>query len=201
MTSPVPSRSILRKSLFSAVLASAAGAAMLAGCSSPMASMPVLSASEPGPYRVGAGDKLRIVVQDLQNANGDYIVEDTGAISLPYIKQINVAGMTYRQIEDGIASALVSGGIMTGNPVVNVGPVELRPFYVMGEVNQPGQFAFRQGMTVLSALSAAGGYTYRAKKNEVSVTREIDGKVVTVRADENTPILPGDRIRVYERWF
>lgn len=176
-------------------------ASMVGGCSSPTASMPTLASTPAGPYRVGAGDKLHIVVQDLTAVNGDYTVEDTGSISLPYIKQITVAGMTYREIEQGITAALLRQGIMTGDPVVNVGPIELRPFFVMGEVNQPGQFPYRQGMTVLSALSAAGGYTYRAKTGQVAITRLVDGKEVTARAEENTPVLPGDTIRVYERWF
>lgn len=174
---------------------------MLGGCSSPTASMPTLASAPAGNYRVGAGDKLHIVVQDLQSANGDYIVEDSGAISLPYIKQVDVAGMTYREIEQGIAASLLRQGIMTGDPVVNVGPVELRPFYVVGEVNKPGQFEYRQGMTVLAAISAAGGYTYRAKTGKVAVTRIVGGKDVTASADEFATVLPGDRIRVYERWF
>lgn len=183
------------------LLGSLIPASMLGGCSSPVGSMPTLASTPAASYRVGAGDKLHIVVQDLLAANGDYVVEDSGSISLPYIKQIGVAGMTYREIEQGIAAALLRQGIMTGDPVVNVGPIELRPFFVMGEVNQPGQFAYRQGMTVLSALSAAGGYTYRAKTGEVAITRRIDGKEITARAEEGTPVLPGDTIRVYERWF
>lgn len=174
---------------------------MLGACSSPTASLPTLASTPAGAYKVGAGDKLHIVVQDLQSANGDYIVEDSGAISLPYIKQVNVAGLTYREIEQGIAASLLRQGIMTGDPVVNVGPVELRPFYVVGEVNKPGQFEYRQGMTVLAAISAAGGYTYRAKTGKVAVTRVLNGKDVTASADEFAVILPGDRIRVYERWF
>ncbi|MBO9725388.1 MAG: polysaccharide export protein [Novosphingobium sp.] len=184
-----------------ALTAALVSTSMLGGCSSPTASMPTLASAPAGNYRVGAGDKLHIVVQDLQSANGDYIVEDSGAISLPYIKQVDVAGMTYREIEQGIAASLLRQGIMTGDPVVNVGPVELRPFYVVGEVNKPGQFEYRQGMTVLAAISAAGGYTYRAKTGKVAVTRIVGGKDVTASADEFATVLPGDRIRVYERWF
>ncbi|TCM21372.1 polysaccharide export outer membrane protein [Novosphingobium sp. PhB165] len=183
------------------LLASFLSASMLGGCSSPTSSMPTLASTPAGPYRVGAGDKIKVVVQDLDAANGEYTVEDTGLISLPYVKQVAVAGMTYREIEQGIAAALLKQGIMTGDPVVNVAPVELRPFYVTGEVNQPGQFPYRQGLTVLSALSAAGGYTYRAQKDNVAITRMVDGKEVTSKAGETTPVLPGDTIRVYERWF
>lgn len=193
--------SLLRPLMAVPLALSLISTSMLGACSSPTASMPTLASAPAGNYRVGAGDKLHIVVQDLQSANGDYIVEDSGAISLPYIKQVTVAGLTYREIEQGIAASLLRQGIMTGDPVVNVGPVELRPFYVVGEVNKPGQFEYRQGMTVLAAISAAGGYTYRAKTGQVAVTRVVDGKDVTASADEFAVIMPGDRIRVYERWF
>ncbi|WP_233204173.1 MULTISPECIES: polysaccharide biosynthesis/export family protein [Novosphingobium] len=183
------------------MLAATAGAMLLGGCGSPTKSMPALSAAPAGAYRVNAGDKLRIVIQDLAAANGEYTVEDSGMISLPYVKQIAVGGMTYREIEQSLATTLLRQGIMTGDPVVNVAPVQLRPFYIVGEVNKPGEFEFRQGMTVLSALSAAGGYTYRASTGAVSITRTVNGAPMTARADEHTPILPGDQIRVYERWF
>lgn len=184
-----------------ALLACLGGTALLAGCGSPTGSLPPLTTTAPGPYRVAPGDKVHIVIQDLPTANGDYIVEDGGMISLPYIKQIEVGGKTFREIEEGISTGLVSQGIMNGSPVVNVAPVELRPIYVLGEVNKPGEFDYRQGMTVLSALSAAGGYTYRAATNKFAITRMVNGSEVTAQATEETPILPGDRIRVFERWF
>lgn len=197
MTGATKSQLIVR-SIFAACLA---GTSLLGGCSSPTSSLPPLASAEPGTYRIDAGDKLHIVIQDLAAANGDYLVEDGGTISLPYLKRFPVAGMTYREIEQNIAATLLRQGIMTGDPVVNVAPVQLRPFYVLGEVNRPGEFDFRHGMTVLSALSAAGGYTYRANTKNFAITRLVNGVEVNARATEDTPIQPGDRIRVYERWF
>ncbi|MBH0113701.1 polysaccharide export protein [Novosphingobium sp. YJ-S2-02] len=183
------------------VLTIGAACAMLTGCSSPTASLPTLASTQSSPYRVDAGDQIHVAIQDLETVEGDYTVEDGGAISLPYLKSVKVAGLGYREIEQTIATSLVERGILTGDPVVNVRPAQLRPFYVTGEVNQPGEFQFREGMTVLAALSAAGGYTYRAKTNVVAITRTTDGQDVTAQADESTIIKPGDRIRVYERWF
>jgi polysaccharide export outer membrane protein len=111
-----------------------------------------------------------------------------------------VRGKTFREIEDAIENTYRTAGILT-NPLVTVQPGELRPFYVMGEVNKPGEYAYRQGMTVLAALSAAGGYTYRAQTGSVAITRTTNGQNVEARGTEDTPIQPGDRIRVYERWF
>lgn len=187
-----------RKSLL--VFAQVLLAAMvLQGCSSGLQGIPEMPA-DAAEYRAGAGDKIRIAVQDLTAADGEYEVDDSGSISLPLVKAIPVDGLTLREIESKVEAAYLQAGILN-QPVVSVQPVELRPFYVMGEVNQPGEFKYRQGMTVLAALSAAGGYTYRAKTGEVAITRTIQGQEVTTRADEDTRILPGDRIRVLERWF
>jgi polysaccharide export outer membrane protein len=177
-----------------------AGAIALAACGSSLASLPSLPAAASGEYLVESGDTLRIAVQDLDSATAEYTVDQSGEISLPMIKEVMVRGKSYRDIENAIEAAYLQAGILT-TPVVNVQPVKLRPFYVLGEVNGPGEFEYRQGMTVLAAISAAGGYTYRAAQGEVAVTRTVNGKEVTARADESTPIFPGDRIRVYERWF
>lgn len=162
--------------------------------------MAKLQNTPPGTYRVEAGDQLLVTVQDLDSAKGEYVVDDSGAISLPMIKDVIVQGKGFRDIEDALENAYREAGILT-NPMVTVQPGTLRPFYVMGEVNKPGEYAYRQGMTVLAALSAAGGYTYRAQTGAVAIIRTTNGQDVEARATEDTPIQPGDRIRVYERWF
>lgn len=172
----------------------------LASCGTPMNSMASLQGAPTGTYRIESGDQLLITVQDLDSAKGEYVVDASGAISLPMIKDVVVRGKGFREIEDSIENAYRTAGILT-NPIVTVQPGVLRPFYVMGEVNKPGEYAYRQGMTVLAALSAAGGYTYRAQTGAVAITRTTDGQDVEARATEETPIQPGDRIRVYERWF
>jgi polysaccharide export outer membrane protein len=159
-----------------------------------------IDSAPPGAYRVESGDQLLITVQNLDAAKGEYVIDDSGAISLPMIKDVTVRGKTFREIEDAIENTYRTAGILT-SPLVTVQPGVLRPFYVMGEVNKPGEYAYRQGMTVLAALSAAGGYTYRAQTGNVAITRTTNGQNVEAKATEDTPIQPGDRIRVYERWF
>lgn len=172
----------------------------LAGCGPSLGSMANLQSAPTSTYRVESGDQLLITVQDLDSAKGTYVVDDSGAISLPMIKDVVVRGKGFREIEDALENAYRDARVLT-NPIVTVQPGELRPFYVMGEVNKPGEYTYRQGMTVLAALSAAGGYTYRAKTGTVAIIRTINGQDVEARATEDTPIQPGDRIRVYERWF
>ncbi|WP_348529701.1 polysaccharide biosynthesis/export family protein [Qipengyuania aquimaris] len=175
------------------------GSLALTGCGG-VGSLASIPAPPGGEYRVNTGDSLQIAIQDLEAADGEYTVDDSGSISLPMIKEIEVRGLTFREIGTKIESEYRTAGVLT-SPVVNVQPASLRPYYVLGEVNRPGEFEYRQGMTVLAAISAAGGYTYRANTGEVEITRTIEGREIVGRADETTLLQPGDRVRVFERWF
>lgn len=173
---------------------------MLVGCNGGLASLSPIPAAPAGPQRVETGDSIKIVIDDIDGTDGNYVVSSAGTISLPYINELQVRGLTIPEVQTKIAQAYRSAGIFN-NPEVNVQPAELRPFYVLGEVARPGEFQYRQGMTVQAAISAAGGYTYRANKNEVEITRTINGRDVIGSGNDQTPITPGDRIRVFEKWF
>ena len=76
-----------------------------------------------------------------------------------------------------------------------------RQFFILGEVNRPGQYPYQPGMTVVSAVAIAGGFTYRAVEDQVSIVRNTGGKSVEGRAGRETTLRPGDVITVYERSF
>ncbi|WP_068078261.1 polysaccharide biosynthesis/export family protein [Novosphingobium lentum] len=183
-----------------AMLALPLSTLLLAGCAAPTSGMQKIQAAQSDEYHVSVGDKIRVVVQDLKDLDNDYVVDETGAISFPMIKQVSVRDKTYREVELAVEDTLRNQKILV-NPKVSVQPLDLRPLYILGEVNHPGQYAYRQGMTVFAAVSAAGGYTYRAKSGEVAVTRNVNGQPLTRSAREDSMVLPGDQIRVYERWF
>ena len=151
-------------------------------------------------YRLGTGDKIRLNVFGLDTMNAEYTVGDSGFLSLPMIQGVQVSGLTLRQVEQAIATKLSQMQILR-EPVVNVQYVTLRPFYIMGEVRNPGEYPYRPGMTVQSAVATAGGFTYRAANRAVVVTRQINGQDVVGSAPLNAPVMPGDRIRVFEKWF
>ncbi|MEM7666578.1 MAG: polysaccharide biosynthesis/export family protein [Pseudomonadota bacterium] len=165
-----------------------------------MSDLPPLASVGAPEVKLAPGDKVRIAVQDLDVMSGDYIVDEAGSVSLPLIDRIEVAGLSYAQMQNTITAQLIEADVLK-NPNVTVQPLELRPIYIMGEVRQPGEYAYRQGLTVFAAVSMAGGYTYRAKTGEVAVTRIVGERSTTAVANEDSVILPGDRIRVYERWF
>lgn len=191
---------MIRLSRTLAALAAATCLAATGGCASGVAKLPPLESAGVAEIRLAPGDKIAIAVQELEAMSGEYIVDETGRISLPLINQLQASGLTYGEMQNAIASRLVAADIVKA-PNVTVQPLDLRPVYILGEVREPGEYAFRQGMTVFSAVAMAGGYTYRAKTGEVAVTRIVGDRTTTGVANEDTVIMPGDRIRIYERWF
>lgn len=175
----------------------------------PLLSVPVLLTAVPAAgiameadtkslYRLGTGDRLRITVFGEDDLSGEFEVDDTGAISLPLIGGVAAAAKTPRELERAVAAALADGYLV--NPRVSLEVLNYRPFFILGEVKDPGKYPYVNGMTVLNAVAVAGGYTYRARKDQVVVVRGGEtGAQVT--AQENTPVLPGDIIRVPERIF
>ncbi|WP_247714454.1 polysaccharide biosynthesis/export family protein [Qipengyuania pacifica] len=174
--------------------------ALLGACSSPLGSLPPVSDASASEYKLQPGDELLVTIQDVAQADRSYIIDSGGTISLPLLQEVKVAGLSVREVENRIAEGFRARELLK-NPIISVQPGALRPFYVIGEVNSPGEINYRQGMTVLSAISAAGGYTYRAQEGQVEVVRTVNGQEVRSKASEDTLIQPGDRIRVYERWF
>jgi polysaccharide export outer membrane protein len=172
---------------------------VLAGCS-PMASMQPLPPSASGPIALGPGDELRINAYGLDSFSSNYVVSDRGTISLPLIGELAAAGHTADEVERAIATSLAEKRILV-NPVVNVQVNQYRPFFVVGEVKNPGEYPFRPGTSVLNAISMAGGYTFRARTSKVAITRRLGERSVTATASETAFIQPGDTIRVYESWF
>ncbi len=146
-------------------------------------------------YKLGPGDQLNIKVVGAEDLTGDYPVSDSGTISVPLIGDVKAAGLTRSELEKEIAKKLAQGYIR--NPRVNVSITKYRPFYIYGEVAKPGEYPYASGMRVLNAIATAGGYTYRASKNYVVVTRH--GK--EAKAVDATPIEPDDVIEVPERLF
>jgi polysaccharide export outer membrane protein len=164
-----------------------------------MAALPSLASADQQ-YRLAPGDKIKLYVQGLNDLNNEYVVGDSGTLSLPYVQVVPVAGRSLQEIEQLIATRLAEQQILR-SPVVSAQHVALRPFYILGEVRNPGEYAYKPGMTVMAAAALAGGFTYRATTGKVAITRTIDGREVTGSATQNTTVLPGDRIRVLERWF
>jgi len=150
-------------------------------------------------YRLGAGDALRIAVFGEEDLGGEYVVDGSGFVSLPLIGQVRAGGYTVREFEGAVIGELSDGYLRT--PRVSVEVTNYRPFYIMGEVNSPGQYPYIAGMSVLNAVALAGGYTYRANESRVFIRRNGSETEETAPADPTTRVGPGDIIRIGERFF
>ncbi|MBK5265391.1 MAG: polysaccharide export protein [Alphaproteobacteria bacterium] len=177
-----------------------ASAWLLSACAGGTGNLPSLPAIEAGQYRLDAGDEVRITAYGMDALTNNYLVSDTGYISLPLIDNVPAKGKTVGELQSDIAKILYEKEILR-SPSINVQVTKYRPFYILGEVKSPGEYPYRPGMSVLTAISTAGGYTFRADQSNMIVTRQVDGHGITGRATENTPIQPGDTIRVKEGWF
>jgi polysaccharide export outer membrane protein len=150
-------------------------------------------------YRVGAGDRLSIKVVGEADVTGEYVVDATGVLSMPYVQSVPVAGMNTSDIEKLIVRRLRAGFLR--DPKVSVQAINLRPFYIMGEVTTGGSFPYQPGMTVQNAIAIAGGYGVRADHGVVMITRRSVNGTTTLKAPVTTQIYPGDIVFVRERWF
>lgn len=150
-------------------------------------------------YRVGSGDRLAIRVAGEQDMTGEFPVDASGAISLPYVQSVTVAGMTTAQIETMITTRLRSGYLR--DPKVSVQAVAMRPFYILGEVTTAGSYAYQSGLTVQQAVAVAAGFGARADRSTVLLTRRDARGTATTQVPLATQVYPGDIIYVRERWF
>lgn len=174
-------------------------AGLLAGCAT---ALPQPSGYNPllvEPYTLDSGDALRITVFDQPNLSETYTVDVEGMISMPLIGDMAARGLTTDELDTLITQAYQNGFLR--NPDVSVEIATYRPFFVLGEVGQAGQYPYVAGMTVRSAIAIAGGFSPRAVQHNVDVSRTINGEVVVGRLALNQPIRPGDVLTVRERWF
>ena len=178
-------------------------AAALVACSSGATSLATLPPAPFAAYRLGAGDELRVMMPGLVSADAmstTYVINDRGQLALPLLGDVPAEGRTVPELQQAIARQLVDRQLLR-EPTVSIQPVKLRPFYVLGEVKNPGEYQYRAGMSVLAAVSVAGGYTFRAQQRYVVINRSVNGKLIAGRAGQADMIQPGDTVKVYEKWF
>ena len=150
-------------------------------------------------YILGPNDRIRVKVFGEQDITGEYEVDSGGYVSIPLAGHVRAAGLTTRQVERAIVSALSKG--IVRDPRVNVEIALYRPYYILGEVKKSGEYPYRVGLTVLDAVASAGGFTYRANEDKVYLRRS--GSAAEEIHPLSAPILvyPGDNIRIPERYF
>lgn len=175
------------------------------GASLPAAAAPQATSAAPdlppdavADYELGTGDKLRVIVFGEPDLSGEFDVSGSGNVALPLIGQVRAKGLTLSRFEDAVEAKFSEGYL--NSPRVSVEVLNYRPFYIYGEVENSGQYPYTSGMTVLNAVAVAGGYTYRANTDRVLITRG-DGAEQAYPATQAVKVLPGDIVRIPERFF
>lgn len=153
--------------------------------------------AQAGGYRLGTGDKIKVTVFGEEDASGEYEVDSTGAISVKLLGRVQAKGLTVAEIEQALVDQYRSRGYFR-NPRISIELTNLRPFFILGEVEKRGSYPYVTGLTIAQAVAIANGYTYRASKTRITI-QHIGGKEEP--ATEDTPVLPGDIVRVPERFF
>lgn len=191
-------------SRFNFLLLALGGCFLMASCAA--SDLPLMSAADANAglaqgYRIADGDKLKVTVFDEPTLTGEFGVGLDGSLSLPLIASMEASGQTPNELAAKITSALAAGGYVL-SPRVSVEVSQHRPFYILGEVNAPGEYPYIGDLTVDQAIAKAKGYSPRANKSEVVLQRHGWTEGRRVRLD-SAPLLiaPGDTIKVQEAFF
>ena len=151
------------------------------------------------PYTLDTGDRLRVSVFGQEGVSNTYLVDAAGYVNLALTGPVAARGLTAAGLSQAIAARLREGYIR--EPHVSVEVEAYRPFYILGEVNAPGQYPYQPGMSVETAIAIAGGYSPRADKRNANLTRSMNGAPIKSKVPLQTPLRPGDTVNVPERWF
>jgi polysaccharide export outer membrane protein len=150
-------------------------------------------------YRLGAGDKLRVIVFGEDTLSGEFVVSSAGTVELPLIGAVNASGQTISQFQAAVEKALRDGYLK--DPRVSAEVENYRPFFILGEVQKPGQYPYTASLSVMNAVATAQGFTYRADSRHVFIKHLNEAGEHKVNLTTATPVEPGDTIRIPERIF
>lgn len=185
----------MRRSPLLAMMLAGLGACAHQG-SFPVSAAPEAASAE---HALAPGERLRITTYGEAALTGEYSIGAGGELAFPLVGTLAAAGKTPRELGETLRTALANGFLSEPNVVVEV--LAYRPFYVLGEVNEPGEFPYQPGLTVLAAIARAQGFTYRARQTAVFIKRAGDAEEREVALTSDLVVGPGDILRIGERYF
>ncbi|MBA2127637.1 sugar transporter [Hyphomicrobium methylovorum] len=156
-------------------------------------------ADNDGPYLLDTGDRLRVFIYGQPNLSRLYTVDHEGKIAVPLIGSVRARGLTTNALQSAIRSRL--GQEYVKDPQVTIDIQQNRPFFILGEVKNAGQFPYVSGMTVETAVAIGGGYTERASERSFRISRNVGGVLQQIEVPGAAAVRPGDTVYVFERFF
>jgi polysaccharide export outer membrane protein len=159
---------------------------------------------------LGPGDVFEVRVYGEPELSGGYRVGPKGDIVFPLCRRVGVSGLTANEVAERLRTCLADGYIRNAQVSVIVKEYNSKKIFVFGEVQKPGTFVYEDGMTIVQAVTLAGGFTKTAAPNSTSVTRLVDGQEVKIKVPvqdiavgkaTNVPLRPGDIVFIPESLF
>ncbi len=150
-------------------------------------------------YKLGPNDVIRVQVFGEDDLTTETRVSGDGKIAIPLVGVLEIHGLTVMETEELIATRLADGYIK--KPRVSVYIMRYRNFYVAGEVKSPGGYPYQDGLTVLRAVTLAGGFTDKAAEGRIKTKRILNGQEETLAVELEDPVLPDDIIVVPQSFF
>lgn len=150
-------------------------------------------------YRLGVGDKIRLIVYKQDSLSGEFQVNAAGKLSLPLIGDVDAVGQTTTAVGKTVNDRLADGYLR--DPRVSIEMLTFRPYFILGEVRTPGQYPYATGLTVMNAIASAQGFTPRADTKAVWIRRSGSDDEKLYKLTPDLKILPGDTVRLGERLF
>jgi polysaccharide export outer membrane protein len=159
---------------------------------------------------LGAGDLIEVRVFQEPELSGLYQIGSQGDLIFPLCRRVVVGGSTANGAAEKLRACLAEGFLRDPQVTVLVREFNSKKIFVFGEVQKPGTFPYQDGMTVITAVTLAGGFTRTAAQNSTSVTRKVDAQEVKVRVNvqdialgkaPNFMLEPGDIVYVPESLF
>ena len=150
-------------------------------------------------YRLGSGDTIKVTVFGQQDLSIETLLNDSGKVDYPFLGQLQATGTTLAEFQQQIYQGLKGDYLV--NPNVSVTIVQYRPFFIDGEVENPGGYPFQPGLTINKAAALAGGYSERASLTKIFIIRSNDTQQKSINVDANVKVQPGDIITIKQSYF
>ena len=151
-------------------------------------------------YRLGAEDEINIQIFGENDLSGKYKLQNSGAINMPLIGESTLSGCTLQQAKQLLYVKFTDGYLV--NPDIAISISKHRPFYILGEIREPGRYDYMIDMNLLQAVALAGGFTYRANRKHAKIlTGHQNDKPIYKNLPVEEKINPGDVIFIKERFF
>lgn len=161
--------------------------------------------------RLREGDKILIRLggvpsEEITAVSGEYEIDGQGYVNLPHIGRIKADGKTQAELQSTVEAQYKSAQIYTNPSIMINVPSQARFVNVGGAVRQSGRIPFTTDLTVLSAITAAGGFNEFADQRKVKLIRgdtviQVDCKDVRKNPEKDVPLKPGDSIEVPQSFF